>query len=366
MTTSAKYIAAALLVAAASAATAQEDGKNVYNVKFEKLPADVTSLPAARPYDWDFNFRPYGSSDMLWTDPIMQRDVTSGATTGDKPATALNVTCDEDGFTFLVLCVEPSLATSYASTNAFPSPSLEFFFTPGDADTPKIEHYYQMIYGNDESREFPWFVETRDFRPCLPYTTSREYVMKNAVLVKISVSWEPLFDRLPIFTCKRDNFWRLSMIRWGALSQTWGGTVHQASQAGYIRWPDFTDAQKTAIMKGLLKKGWVSFMKESGSASMKTTGGWTAVDPLKAKFREEEDKASPRSFINYNEEAGFRPVLEELTAECKALAPAIGKFETLPLSEQEAFYKKASQKLFNFRYDVEEAYEKYIKDGLFK
>ena len=191
--------------------------------------------------------------------------------------------------------------------------------------------------------------------------------MKEAILVRINFSWEPLFDRLPIFPAKRDNFWRLSVIRWGNPSQTWGGVVHQANQAGYIRWPNFTDAQKTAIMKGLLKKGWVSFMKQADDLSFRTyPGSGRGVAPLKALFRDEENKADPRSYMNYNEEPEFRPILEKLTDERKALAPTIGTFETLSMAEQIAFYKKATDMLFNFRYAVESAYENYLTNKLFK
>ena len=353
------------LALAAAALFAQEDGKNVYDVAFRSLPADVTALPATEPETWNFNFRPYGDTGMLWSDPILQRDVASGASSGEKAATAINVTCDADGFTLLVLCAEPALATAYANTNAFPSPKIEFFFTPGDADTPKIEHYYQMYYSNAKLDEYPWLTPGRDFRPCRPYASFQEYVMRNAILVRLNFSWEPLFDRLPLFPEKRDNFWRLSVIRWGSPSQTWGGVVHQANQAGYIRWPEFTDAQKTAIMKGVLKKAWVSFMRQTGEPDYKTARDWRGVNPIQTPYREAENKADPRSFVNYNEDAGFRPVLEKLTDERKALAPTIGLFETLPMAEQAAFYKKASGMLFNFRYDVEEAYARYLADGMF-
>ena len=359
-----KYLTLSLALAAATL-FAQDEGKNVYDVAFRSLPADVTALPAAEPETWNFNFRPYGDSGMLWSDPILQRDATSGGDAGEKPATAINVTCDADGFTLLFLCVEPALATSFAATNAFPSPKIEFFFTPGDADTSKIEHYYQMYYTNDRLSEFPWLTVGRDFRPCLPYTTHREYVTKNAVLVRIAVSWVPLFDRLPLFPSKPDNFWRLSVIRWGKVNQTWGGVVHQANQAGYIRWPAFTDDQKTAIMKGLLRKAWSVFLKQADEPDYKTARDGRGVNPIQTLYREAENKADPRSYVNYNEDAGFRPVLERLVDERKALAPTIGAFETLPMAEREAFYKKASDMLFNFRYDVEEAYEKYLADKMF-
>ena len=39
----------------------------------------------------------------------------------------------------------------------------------------------------------------------------------------------------------------------------------------------------------------------------------------------------------------------------------IAEFAKKPMAEQEAFYKEASAKLFNFRYDVEEAYEKQLR-----
>ena len=360
-----RMIIFAALCAVAAPLAAQEDGKNVYDVAFRSLPADVTKLPAEEPESWDFNFRPYGDSGLLWTDPILQRDVAAGKDDGEKPATAINVSCDADGFTLLFLCVEPALATSFAQTNDFPSPKIEFFFTPGDADTPKIEHYYQMYYSRGKLDEYPWLTKGRDFRPCLPYTSYREFVMKKSVLVQVSVPWEPLFDRLPIFDARRENFWRLSVIRWGAVSQTWGGVVHQANQAGYIRWPAFTDEQKTAIMKGLLKKGWMAFTRQAEDLSFTVDRGWRGVVPLEAPFRAAELKADPRSYVNYNEDTGFRPILERLTGACKALAPTIGKFETLPMAEREAFYRKASDMLFNFRYDVEEAYADYLGKQLF-
>lgn len=333
---------------------AQDPGKNVYSATFRTLPRDLKTFPEETPGEWDFNFRPYGKTDMLWTDPILQRNVTSGSS--DKAATALHVSCDEKGFTVLVLSSEPQLKDSFANTNNYPSPTLEFFFAPGDADTPEITHYYQMMFDGVTLREFPWLVAGSDFRPCLPHTEAEEIRLKSAVLARISVRWDPLFDRLPIFPAKKDNFWRLSMIRWGAISQTWGGTVHQANLAGYIRWPEFTEEQKTAIMKNILVNAWISFNKDIGDVSYTVKTGWSGVNPMKAHFRDEENALDPRSYSNFNEDPAFRPVLDEMVLRRKALAPKIGIFDNLPYREKVAFYKEASNLLLNFKYDVQKAY----------
>lgn len=342
--------------------------KNILDVQFRSLPDDITTLPKTEPQNWDFGFRPYGSADMLWTDPILQRDVTAGALVEGTP-TALNVSCNENGFTILVLCVDPAIAKAYSNSNNVPGPSLEFFFTPGDFDTPSIEHYYQLImgaYGHKDFMEFPWLVKTRDFRPVLEYVSGDSTFVDSAVIARINVPWTPLFDRLPLFQEKRDNFWRLSMIRWNGTGQTWGGTVHKASQAGYIRWPEFTKEQRTAIMANVLRQGWQDFNRTIGLREFTTASGWGGVSPTVAPFRTDELKANPRSFLLYNEDLDFRPTLEKLVNERKALGPALASFESLPKAEQDAFYKKASDMLFNFRYDVEEAYAEFEKAKLFK
>ena len=342
------------------------DGKNVLDVRFTHLPAETQTLLAEESGHWNFNFRPYGSSaGLLWSDPAIQRNAANGDA-GDQRMTGLDVVCDENGFSLLLLCYEPGLATCYGSTNSFPTPNIEFFFAPGDADTPKVEHYYQMYYGGTKLNEFPWLVDNRGFRPCLPFTTHSETVVKDAILVRFDFSWQPLFDRLPVIAGKADNFWRLSVIRWApGGGQTWGGTVHQANQAGYIRFPEFTREQRTAILSGLLKKAWIDFRAKAGRGDLKTASDWSGVPLRNEAFIAEENAAAPRSYVNFNEDPGFRPVLEKLVAERNALSPAIGRFAELPDDEQLAFYRKASQMLFNFEYDVQEAYARYQQDRVF-
>ena len=265
----------------------------------------------------------------------------------------------------LVFCAEPSLGDALAKTNDIPSPCIEFFFTPGDADTPKIEHYYQMFYGGGTLSEFPWLERDRHFRPCLPFTTHDEKILPNGFLVRFDFAWDALFDRLPLEGKKRDNFWRLSVIRWANPSQTWGGVVHQANQAGYIRWPDFTQEQKTAVREHLLRRAWTHFRQVSSKPAYTSAGGWGGIPICKAPYRQDELKATPRSYVNFGEDPEFRPILEKLTAERNALGPEIGRFREMSPSEQIAFYDKASDMLFNFTYDVQAAYAEYEADKVF-
>ena len=200
---------------------------------------------------------------------------------------------------------------------------------------------YQLYCGAEGLNEYSWFVENAGFRPIKPYTDVHDYVLKEgAILRRYDISWEPLFDRLP-FTDKRDNIWRLSVCRWApGGGQTWGGPVHQPAQAGYIRFPDFTPEQRTAIMETLLRKAWSSFRVRAGKRDMiSSTDGWGKPQIRTEKYFLEETAEAPRSYVNYNEDPGFRPILDKLQAERYALAPAIGAFASLPPDEQAAFYE---------------------------
>ncbi len=348
-------------------AEAGPEEKNVLDVRFASLPDGGEDLFRAEADHWNFNFRPYGSSaDFLWADPILRRNAATG-NAGDKRVTGLDVVCNEEGFTLLVLCYEPALADYAAKTNAFPTPNIELYFLPSDADAQKIEHHYQIYYGAGRFAEYPWLVENAGYRPVKPHTIVRDYVLKEgAILRRYDISWEPLFDRLP-FSDKRDNFWRLSVIRWApGGGQTWGGPVHQPGQAGYIRFPDFTPEQRTAIMATQLRKAWASFRARAGKRDIVSSpDGWGSPQVRAEKYILEENAEAPRSYVNYNEDPGFRPILDQLQAARYALAPAIGEFASLPPGEQAAFYEKASKMLFNYEYDVQAAYARFCEDELF-
>ena len=342
--------------------------KNMIEAEFRDLPAHYERLLEAEPDKWNFNFRPYGaaSADTLWSDPIVQRDAVSGRDLGDKAPTAVFASCNEDGFTILVFAGEPQFKDRLEQGLALPPSSLECFFAPGDADTSGIEHYYQFMCGANEPRitgVYPWFMEDRGFRTIEGRLQVDSRTLPNGNLLRIFVPWSPLFDRLP-FTEKRDNFWRLSVIRWGAPGggQTWGGVVHAATSAGYVRWPDFTDEQKTAIRKATLLKGWTAYKNLAGSRAVNPA----VVNPRTEEYYTETIAALPQSFRNVNEDFGFGEAwLENASAKRNALGASIAAFETLSQAEQEAFYAKASDMLFNFGYDLEQAYADYLKAKIF-
>ena len=274
-------------VAALSLVLSAVAEKNSLNVEYRDLPSNYETLLRLEPGKWNFNFCPYGadSASVLWSDPIMQRDAMSGENTGDKAPTALFVTCNEEGFTLLVCSIEPTLKGNLEKGAALPSSQLECFFAPGDSDTSKIEHYYQFICSATELKAagvYPWFVEDRSFRTIEGQMQLDSRPLPNGNVVRVFIPWSALFDRLPFLT-KRDNFWRLSVIRWApGGGQTWGGVVHAATSAGYIRFPDFTEAQKTAIRKTVLLKGWTAYQNLANS---------TAISLAKATPR---TRSSPR------------------------------------------------------------------------
>lgn len=359
-----RRLALALAAAvSAAAAFAADNAKNIADIVFEPLPADFGAFMKANPGRWNFGFRPYGdAAGDLWTDPQLQRDVTGGKSVAGARPTAIAFSMDSRGLTALLFCGEPSMTNGYATSGDFPSPFAEFFICPGDADTGKIRHHYHMYYDGFKLEEFPWLEADRDFRTLLPYTTFEEHELPNGVMLRLTYAWEGMFDYLPFVDAgKKDNFWRFSAIRWApGGGQTWGGKVHAPSQAGYIRFPEFTPGQKTAIMAHVLKEGWKVFRASERDYRYNVGNGLPYADVNTNLYYREELAAHPRSFVNYAEDPGFRPELARLRAACSALGPGLSRFAEMAGDEQIAFYKKASQLLFNYRYDVEEAYREYL------
>jgi len=343
------------------------NAKNVYDVRFESLRGDYENLLKADAASWDFNFRAYGNTGELVSDPAIVRDVSEGKVVKGQP-TAVRVSCDEDGWSFLVFCAEPEAETVMADGNALPMPRMELYFMEDDTDNEKPPFYWQFYKNGLKFEQYDWPVNDRRWRFLKPYVRQGEHRIPNGYVFKMDIPWEGLWDRLPIFSDRMDNFWRLQVIRWaGAGGQTWGGGVHEPSRAGYIRWPAFTDAQKTEIMRRLLEKAWSQFntLLDSSEFSVKATGpsyslntGYVRTEPYAVARVKRE---GPRTYVNYCEDPDFRPTLEKLVAEAKAYGKGIAAFAQMDPSAQVAFYREASEALFNFRYTVEEAYAKVLR-----
>ena len=362
--------AAASVTAAEPAADGQAArrviGKNVYDVRFGRIPSNCETLLASDPDSWDFNFRPYGRTADLVSDPAIVRGVAAGKAMEGKP-TGLRVSCDEDGWGFLVFCSEPEIGKALEESKSLPLPNLEMYFLPGDTDNADPAMYWQFYRGESKLDQFDWPACDRRWRPLKPFVREETRALSNGYVYRLEFPWESMWDRLPIFSDRQDNFWRLSVMRWVNGGMTWGGTVHEPARFGYIRWPKFTDAQKTAIMRRVLEKAWMDFRTLSAKAAYSVAGsvenaggraGYVRTEPYAVAQAKEQ---GPRSYINYCEDPDFRPTLEKLTAEAQALGPGIAAFASKPMDEQVRFYRAASDTLFNFRYAVEEAYEKQLR-----
>lgn len=364
-----------VLLAFAGCATApvapeKNDAKNVIDVRWETIPTDCERLVADETDLWDFNFRPYGRTSDLVSDPAIVRSVATGADV--KPsATALRVACDADGWGYLVFCAEPKADEAIAAGEPAPLPNLEMYFLEKDTDNQDPAVYWQFYTEGGRLEQYDWMSEGRDWRLIKPFVRHQVRRARGGYVFRLDVPWEALWDRLPIFSDRTDNFWRIQIMRWTAGGLTWGGEVHEPARGGYMRWPRFTDAQKLAIMERVLACGWRSFSSVCGAARYSVRGsnkpsGWDlypvvrtepyALDQLKAE--------GPRTYVPYGEDPAFRPILEKLHAERAALGAGIAGFAALAPAEREAFYRKAAPMLFNYRLDVEAAYAKFLKDKM--
>lgn len=325
-------------------------------------PAPDESLMANPAMTWNFNFRKYspGSAETLWTDPSFQRDVSEGKQTAGARPTALSVTCDDDGFALFVFSGEPDLAAALDSGRDAPSSVLECYIVPRDADNEKIEHYYQFIIDQKSNtiRDFPWLIDGRGFQSMAGRFRPETRLLRNGYLTKLAFPWHFLWDRLPFLT-QDDNLWRLGVMRWcPGGGQTWGGIVHEVSRMGCINWPEFTPQRRTAVMKRILRHAWTHYH------SLKPDLAPAFFPPDTSPYRKElpRDAHSWNFIPQYQDFCG--EVLNAMVAERDALGKTISAFETLPLKEQEAFYRENAGKLMNFEHDVRRAFRLWLEEKI--
>lgn len=359
--------ASALLFAAAPALLAQ---KNVAQVEYRVLPPDFENLPRLENAKWNFGFRPYSSESaaFLWSDPNVIRDVTSGGAMGEKQMpTGLYVACDSEGLTILVFGAHRPSDANLQAGKGVEAISLECFLIPGDADNPKIINYQPFGISSVYpyySWKLSWMKEDRNNRALFNDIRIDAKFVTNGTVVKFTIPWLPLWDHLPVFQEKADNFWRLSLIRWGGAfgGETWGGVVHSQTQCGYLRMPAFTDQQKTAIMKDTLLRLWAQYQKIKTNASVAPGTVCGRKD-----FYRQSIEPYPHTWMNVNEDFAFVDAwLNPAIAERNAIGAGIAGFEKMSIAEQLAFYRKNAPLLANFQYDIDEAYAAHLKSQLMK
>ncbi len=370
-----KHFFSALLTGAlltVSAIAAGTDEKNITDAEFRTLPPDFENLPMREGGKWNFGFRPYGkeSSDFLWSDPNLIRDVTSGnKADAKKLATGLYVSCDEHAITFLVYGALNSNDAKLSKGQSTEELLLECFFIPGDTDDPQILNYQHFgvssVYPPIPRWKLSWMKDDRNVRSFFDDMDIVAHPNKNGMVLKFSVPWVVYWDHLPIFSDKENNnLWRLSVIRWGGSSggETWGGNVHSQSKCGYVRMPAFTPEQQTLMMKTTLLKLWDIYVATKGKTEINPNNVSKTVNYYRRSISH-----LPHTWMNINEDREFADtVLTPLIASRDALGKEIAGFENMTLEEQRAFYKKTAPLLGNFHYDVDEAYGNFLKNKLMK
>lgn len=359
-------IAAAVLLAAEAFGQA----KNVAPVEYRTLPADFENLPRTEVEKWNFGFRPYGAeaASVLWSDPNVIRNVTAGADTDEKHlATGLYVTCDAEALTVLVFGALRDSANKLKNGQNVEALSLECFFVPGDADNPQIENYQHFgvtsIYPYYRW-QLSWMKEDRNVRSMFEDMKVDPRNVSNGVVLRFSFPWVTFWDKLPVFQTKADNFWRLSVIRWGGSfgGETWGGRVHSQTKCGYIRMPDFTPKQQTKLMETTILKLWARYQAVKNDTAVNPN----AVSRTHGYYRGTIDNL-PHSWMNVNEDLTFRDtILVPLIKERDAIGEGLANFDQMSLAEQKAFYLKNAPLLANFQYDIDDAYAAYLKSQIMK
>lgn len=344
--------------------------KNVAQVEFRTLPPDYEQLPFRESEKWNFGFRPYGAeaASVLWSDPNVIRNAAAGDSLDEKHlVTGLYVACDEYGFNILGYGALKKSDDAIKAGRNLENVFFECFFIPGDADTQKIINYQPFgAYSIFPYWQYKlsWMKNDRNNRVIFNDMVLDARYNQNGAVTRFYVPWLLYWDHLPVFYDKQDNFWRLSMIRWGGSfgGETWGGNVHSQTKCGYIRMPDFTKEQTSLILKTTLNMLWSKYV------SVKTD---TAINPdttgsVLNAYRKSIDHL-PHSWMNMNEDVPFKTTtLKDMIKSRDAIGAGIVNFDKMTLEEQKAFYKKNAPLLANFQYDVEAAYAEYLKQQLMK
>ena len=257
------YTAARLLKARIDARLAAAYAPNRYTCRFlEAAPVGAGAWAAsgfvADPANLNTAFLPYpaGEEEKLTADmgavrPLAEKEPE----TMRGRETAIAMAYDTQGWHLFIRCDDPDLAQIMREGGRRGS-SLEMFFAPGLKD----EVYYQWIVKLAEKQLsiYDWNTPHRFYR----YLENRPGSLQaeTAVLPRgwatlVTVGWEALYDKLP-FIEGNESTWRFSTMRWGPVSMTWGGTVHEPGRWGLVEFAPPTPAQLTEIRRELVRKAW--------------------------------------------------------------------------------------------------------------
>jgi hypothetical protein len=257
------YPAARLIKARIDARLAAAYAPNRYTCRFlEDAPAGAGawagSAFVADSANVNAAFLPYpsGEADKLAADmgaarPLAEKDPDAMRGRG----TALVMAYDTQGWHLFIRCDDPDIARIMREGGRRGS-SLEMFFAPGLKD----EVYYQWIIRLAEKQIsiYDWNTPHRFYR----YLEDRPGSLQaeTAVLPRgwatlVTVDWASLYDKLP-FIEGNESTWRFSTMRWGPVSMTWGGTVHEPGRWGLVDFAPPTPAQLTEIRRELVRKAW--------------------------------------------------------------------------------------------------------------
>lgn len=279
------YTAARLIKARIDARLAAAYAPNRYTCRFvDGLPAGAGAWAAsafvANTANLNTAFLPYpkGEEDKLAADmgatrPLAEKDPE--AMRGRETAVAMAY--DTHGWHMFIRSDDPEIAQIMREDGRRGS-SLEMFFAPGLKD----EIYYQWIIRLAENKLsiYDWNTPHRFYR----YLENRPGSLQaeTAVLPRgwatlVTVGWETVYDKLP-FIEGNEATWRFSTMRWGPVSTTWGGTVHEPGRWGLVDFAPPTPEQATEIRRELVRKAWWRYT--SRRDALKNYWGGTRGDPV--------------------------------------------------------------------------------------
>ncbi len=199
---------------------------------------------------------PGGEEDKLAADAGALRPLAEkGPEAAKGRETALYMAYDTYGWHVFIRSDEPEIEQIMLEDGRRGS-TLEMFFAPG----LKGQVYYQWLIHLAQAKTdiYHWNTPHRFYRYLENRVGSLQTdtaVLKTGWGTAITIAWEALYDKLPFLEGNEDT-WRFSTMRWGPVSMTWGGTVHETGRWGMVKWQPPAPAQLLDIQRHIVRKAW--------------------------------------------------------------------------------------------------------------